>query len=297
MLSEDALDAAISSDIEFMVRSEPSLRAEAYQLRIHTAVCPREGHGIYHSPWSLLEATLSPGQPIWNRFLNRAHREEVRVGSVMFVPRDEPVHCRFTRGARSTLSCLFDLEALGFDRAASRNLAKIDPALAFDIRDPFVQMAVQRLRQEALEPSLSSGLQIECALIFLAAQVQRHVDRQVDTGRASDDVLDAIDLRRIIERINDEEGLAPSVRDLATMARLSAPVFSARFRKTTGQTLRRYVTDAKLAKAKRLLLDESTMVKQVAYRCGFSSAAAFTTSFRQETGMTPTEFRSAVRVR
>jgi len=296
MLGEDALDAAISSDIHFQVRSEPSLRAEAYQLRVHTSVCPREGDGIYHSPWHLLEATLEPCQPIWNRFLNRAGGEQVRVGSLMFVPRNEPVQCHFTRGARRTMSCLFDLTALGFERAAAWNWDDIDPALAFDIRDSFVQLAAQRLRQEVQTPSFASELQIESALIFLGAQLQRLVEKRGHPQVSDAKVLSGIGLRRVLERIHDEDGPAPSVGELARLAGLSAPVFSARFRNATGKTLRSYVANAKLEKAKMLLLDEHEMVKQIAYRCGFSSAAAFTMSFRQETGMTPTEFRSMYRV-
>lgn len=296
MLRDDALDAAISSDIHFQVRSEPSLRANAYQLRVHTSVCPREGHGIYQSPWHLLEATLEPCQPIWNRFLNRTGGEEIRVGSVMFVPRDEPVQCHFTRGARRTISCLFDLNALGFERAAEWNWNDIDPALAFDIRDPFVQVAVQRLRQEMLAPSFASELQIESALIFLGAQIQRLVEKHGYLESSDAKALDRMGLRRVLERIKDEDGPAPSVGELARMTRLSAPVFSARFRKATGQTVRSYVANAKLEKAKALLLDETEMVKQIAYRCGFASAAAFAMSFRHETGMTPTEFRTLSRI-
>lgn len=296
MVDEDALDAAISSDIDFQVRSQPSLRTKAYQLRVHTSVCPRAGLGIYHSPWHLLEATLSPAQPIWNRFLNRPGGEEIRVGSVMFVPRNEPVHCRFTRGTRHTLSCLFDLEALGFDRAAAWTWSDIDPSLAFDIRDPFIHMTVQRLRQEATAPSFASELQIESALIFLAAQLQRHVASHAVSPGHHHGSLGGVDLRRVLERIEDEDGPVPSVQDLAGMARLSPPVFSVRFREATGKTLRSYVANAKLEKAKRLLVDETEMVKKIAYRCGFNSAAAFTTSFRHETGMTPTEFRTAVRI-
>jgi len=297
MLSDNALDVAISSDIDFEVRSKPSLCANAYQLRVHTSVCPREGNGIYHSPWSLLEATLSPGQPIWNRFLNRPHNEEIRVGSVMFVPRDEPVHCRFTRGARHTVSCLFDLEALGFEQATGWNWTNIDPSLAFDVRDPFVQIAVQRLRQEALAPSFASELQVECTLIFLAAQLKRKMDNHQSSEPSDQGSLSGAGLQSIIKRIHDEDGPTPSVKEFATMVTMSAPVFSLKFREATGQTLRHYVATAKLEKAKRLLLEEADMVKQIAYRCGFTSAAAFSTSFRQETGMTPTEFREAVRIR
>lgn len=296
MLRDDALDAAISSDIHFRVRSEPSLRADAYQLRVHTSVCPREGHGIYQSPWHLLEATLEPCQPIWNRFLNRAGGKEIRVGSVMFVPRDEPVQCHFTRGARRTISCLFDLNGLGFDRATAWNWDHIDPALAFDIRDPFVKMAVQRLRQEVLAPSFASELQIESALIFLGAQLQRLAEMRSPDERGDSHALSHSDLRRVLERVNDEEGRAPSVAELARLTGMSAPVFSTRFRNATGQTLRSYVAHAKLEKAKRLLLEEGEMVKQIAFRCGFTSAAAFTMSFRQETGMTPTEFREMSRI-
>jgi len=289
MIDNCSLDSTISSDIDFNIQRQPSIQTKSFQIRVHTSVCPHEGYGVYQSRWNLFEATLSSGQPIWNRFLNRQDPCATPVGSVIFVPRDEPVGCHFTQGARHTLSCLFDLDALGFQPSASWDWSGLEPSVAFDVRDPYVQMAVQRLRQEVSTPGFASEVQIECTLIFLAAQLRRYVDtRQIGhDGRA----LSTIELRSVLERIHDEDGPAPSVAELAAILGMSAPVFSNKFRQTMGRTLRKYVANAKLEKAKALLMEDKEMIKQIAFRCGFGSAAAFTTSFRQEIGMTPTEFR------
>lgn len=65
------------------------------------------------------------------------------------------------------------------------------------------------------------------------------------------------------------------------------------FKNTTGHTLRSYVASRHIARAKVLLADGRLLVKQVAYRSGFRSAAAFGEAFRRATGLTPLQFRQS----
>ena len=65
------------------------------------------------------------------------------------------------------------------------------------------------------------------------------------------------------------------------------------FKRTAGQTMRSYVASTHIARAKLLLADGDLLIKQVAYRSGFRSAAAFGDAFRRATGLTPVQYRQS----
>jgi len=69
-------------------------------------------------------------------------------------------------------------------------------------------------------------------------------------------------------------------------------LFSARL----GTTPRQYILNARIEKAKQLLIDTHQAVSNTAEQCGFSSLYHFSRCFRQKTGMTPTQYAQKNRV-
>lgn len=63
------------------------------------------------------------------------------------------------------------------------------------------------------------------------------------------------------------------------------------FQAVTSQSVHEYVTLIRLYYARSLLEEEDTPLSVIAFRCGFSGAAAFIRIFRSKTGMTPGEWR------
>lgn len=73
---------------------------------------------------------------------------------------------------------------------------------------------------------------------------------------------------------------------------LSASYASALFKESTGMTLHRYVMQRRLETAVQLMLDSPQMlIKDIAWKCGFSDASHFINSFRQVYHMTPDKYR------
>ncbi len=65
------------------------------------------------------------------------------------------------------------------------------------------------------------------------------------------------------------------------------------FVKTTGKTPHEYLFSLRFSLAKKLLLQETYIsVENVATRCGFADAFYFSTTFKKETGLTPTAYRN-----
>ncbi len=102
----------------------------------------------------------------------------------------------------------------------------------------------------------------------------------------------------------DEGGLEPTRRwaaerlerplDVAAMAGhagVSARTFARRFRAETGTTPLQWLLGRRVLEARRLLESSDLPVEDVAWRCGFGTAASLREHFRRATATTPTAYR------
>ena len=64
------------------------------------------------------------------------------------------------------------------------------------------------------------------------------------------------------------------------------------FKENMCMTFYQYVTKVRISHSKTLLADPSLSITDIAVSCGFSSSSAFSRTFRQETGKTPSDFRN-----
>lgn len=82
-----------------------------------------------------------------------------------------------------------------------------------------------------------------------------------------------------------------SVQEIAEHAHLSTTYLSIVFKKETKKTLRQFIGDYRLEKARRLLENERYKITDIAERCGYANANYFARVFRESEGMTPVEYR------
>ena len=81
------------------------------------------------------------------------------------------------------------------------------------------------------------------------------------------------------------------VAALAAAFNLSPARFNEKFKREAGQTPADYISRARCAKARELLLKTRKPVTMIAFDLGFSSSQYFASVFRKYTGMSPKEFR------
>jgi AraC family transcriptional regulator len=55
-----------------------------------------------------------------------------------------------------------------------------------------------------------------------------------------------------------------------------------------------YAAARRVARARALLASARPPIKEIAWRCGFDTAAAFSAAFRRDVGVTPSEYRRAL---
>lgn len=69
--------------------------------------------------------------------------------------------------------------------------------------------------------------------------------------------------------------------------------FSHLFRDNTGISFKQYLVSLRMECAKRMLLENELPIIDVGFECGFFTPSQFVRSFKQHTGMTPSEYRAS----
>lgn len=82
-----------------------------------------------------------------------------------------------------------------------------------------------------------------------------------------------------------------SVKSLAESVYLTPTYLSGLFKKRTGKTIGRYLTEIRIEHAMKLLMDKQLKLYHIAEMVGYDDANYFSKIFKRHVGMTPSEFR------
>ncbi|MDR0779776.1 MAG: AraC family transcriptional regulator [Pseudomonadales bacterium] len=85
---------------------------------------------------------------------------------------------------------------------------------------------------------------------------------------------------------------AVGVKDLAGCIGMSRTQFVRRFKASTGMTPHQVVIDARIDKAKELLVNKTLGVDEVAAKCGFAHASHLSAVFRKHLKISPSVYRA-----
>ena len=216
------------------------------------------------------------------------------LGQVLFLP--PGTEFQFYHGVSQfkSMICLFDPGVLG-------PLAGIEWCWEdclndgmLNLKSNYLQVSMERLAQEVAAPGFASQLHTECMLTGIAMDLHR----QFLGSRTPGDCRGKLSLqqiRQLREMLDGDPDMGNSVAKLAQMWEMPPRKFSMLFKNTVGLTLRQYVAQSRIRKAKSLLLDHKVLIKQVSYQTGFQNPASFAAAFRKEVGMTPEAFRQEMR--
>ena len=207
------------------------------------------------------------------------------IGDMLFVPAGTRLQTTW-RGSPQRSVCIKFAQENRLQREWSPG--ELDAAL--DLRDGLLRETMVRLADELEHPGFESTLMIETLCVQVAIILRRHFDL-VHDGEAGHR-LGSAHLRRV-EDLLDQSGPAPTLGQLSSECGLSPRHFCRLFRAATGRSLGEYAMARRVERAKALLADGRTPIKQIAWSCGFTTPAAFSAAFRRATGFQPSRFRNA----
>ncbi|OMF37269.1 AraC family transcriptional regulator [Paenibacillus sp. FSL H8-0548] len=107
------------------------------------------------------------------------------------------------------------------------------------------------------------------------------------TEKARQPKTDLFEIRVFMEQHFNEQ---LSVEQLAAMANISPKYFVDLFTKTYGQSAMDFLTDLRINRAKRYLIETEYRLREIAQRVGYSDEFYFSRKFKKEVGVSPSAF-------
>ena len=101
-------------------------------------------------------------------------------------------------------------------------------------------------------------------------------------------------VRVVTALVSRKPNMPFSVGEIASAARMSPNHFSSLFRKHQKQSFSEFLTERRIELAKQVLCDLTLNITEVARRVGYYDPGYFARRFKQRTGMTPREWRTAL---
>ena len=149
----------------------------------------------------------------------------------------------------------------------------------------YTLLYIRRIRRQHRET-------LEKYLALIDAQDKRYTPLVESEMPTDDDPL----LRRVMQYV--EENLSnndANVGDMAAAAAVSRSGLLRKLKQTMGVTPQELLSEARIKHACQLLRNTDKTVSEIAYACGFTDPKYFSRSFKQSTGLSPSEFREGKR--
>jgi AraC family transcriptional regulator len=223
---------------------------------------------------------------------------EAAPGTVWLCPagiREDMIH--LYGDIRESLHMYLPAAPLSSTALQELDLDPDDLRLRYDggFRDPLIEQIALAVRRELAEAGPGDRLLVESLSAALAVQILRNHSGRSAAALPLPAAAGALAPRRL-GRVQDyvEANLDRELTldALAGEACLSPHHFARAFKAATGTAPHRYVTERRVARAKRLLGESRLPLAEIALACGFSSQAHLTRRFKQATGITPGTYRA-----
>lgn len=144
--------------------------------------------------------------------------------------------------------------------------------------------------------ALADRLRVKgCLYELLAVLAERGLFLRPD-GEPSSDSRQLETVKKIISLVEQEYARPIGVEEAASLAGMNPQYFCRYFKKCTGRTLTEYVNEVRIEKAASLLSGTDDRILDIAAACGYETPGYFIRRFRQQKGLSPSQFREKVKI-
>jgi len=201
------------------------------------------------------------------------------------IPANQPAHGR-AEGVRFLRHLVVQ-----FDAATLAHMVEdeIDLTNVFMPRPMFLDAGIMRLAQLFAEECATDqpnsrlyGDNLSMALLLALSRLTAPKPRSSRHGQ-----LAPWQLRRVTDYLAAHLAEDIPLQTLSDLVKLSRSYFSRAFKISTGLAPHQWLLQARIVKAKQMLLDTDRPLAQVAIDVGFADQAHFTRTFRREVGESP----------
>lgn len=157
--------------------------------------------------------------------------------------------------------------------------------------NPMIYQAITQFLHEAAQGCPQLLVDSYCTVI--ANELARQWNTRGGAGPAVRKLPPAL-LARLIDHIKEHLAQDVGLDDLAAVTGFSKYHFMRCFKASTGRSPLQYVTELRVAQARRLLETTALSMELVARQSGFSSAEHLARVFGKATGLSPRAYRTAL---
>lgn len=214
-----------------------------------------------------------------------------RVGSLSFIPANH-TWTGWDNGdpTASHLVITIDKRFISdhFENVPGVHLDRLTPALGF--QDPPAQFAARRIRSEISLQDPLSILQVESHAAIIFGQLFRLSGQRRPYLKGG---LAPKALHDILEKIETSLDRVITLADLARQIGLSEYHMCRAFRLSMGTSPHAFISQRRLERASDMLRFSSHSITEIASLCGYYSSSHFSSAFRREMSISPTQYRTA----
>lgn len=183
----------------------------------------------------------------------------------------------------------FDPELVSEELETLYRRTDTEPSVYFE--NAALAATLRKLEGAMIENASHSSLYMESLGLVAALEMSMALHQLAPAGQISKGGLSSRQMQRIREFIDANLANDITLDSLADLAQLSRFHFSRSFKASFGVSPIRYITSRRLQVARDLLASQQKCVSEVASLVGFGTVQQFIRVFREDTGLTPGEFR------
>jgi AraC family transcriptional regulator len=215
------------------------------------------------------------------------------VGSILMVPAGTGI-VRYTWGWRSDSLHVFlepGLVARVIEEAFERDPARVSIPPLDGLHLPQIRDTMLAVNEELTADAGGDHLAVASLANVLAVHLARHLLTPQRTAPRKDGRLPRGKLRAVVEYVEDNLTVAPTLDQIAAIAHLSPYHFARQFKAAMGLSPYQYVISRRVERARELLRMEDLTLAEVAVEAGFSDQSQLCNHFKRLVGITPRQFR------
>jgi AraC-like DNA-binding protein len=179
------------------------------------------------------------------------------------------------------LVCTFELDSTAFIEPLRNKVINLSDSSLSCLQEAFSSF-INRIQN-----SLSCDA-LQALLLTFLIRLKQDESNGLDTYSVMKDDL----VSKVNRVLAESKNLELSVGHIAEKVKLSESRTRTIFKAISGVSLGQYILNYKIHVSLALLSDENLSVSEVAHQAGFASIQAFSRAFKQQTGQSPTEYRS-----
>jgi YesN/AraC family two-component response regulator len=173
------------------------------------------------------------------------------------------------------------------------HLKKKQDVIVISVHDEF-QFVQQAMRAGVTDYLLKPVEETElrgCLEKWLDKQSEEDTKRK--TAKMEDENLPSSTIERVLQYLEKAPLDKITLKDAAECVHMNPSYLSQLFKQQLNKKFVDYITELRIEESKRLLLNTSLRMSEIAERVGYSDLAYFSNNFKRITGCSPSEFRKS----